>query len=100
MTTTRKAACAALIAAVALACGSAQITLGAQSKSFAWKVTGGQGSLYLVGSVHLLSKDFYPLNPVLENAYKDSDILVEEVDISEMTGTGAQLSMLTRGMQP
>ena len=101
MTRARKAAaCAVVIAAAALACGYAQTTLSAQNKSFAWKVTGGQSALYLVGSVHLLSKDFYPLNAALENAYKDSDILVEEVDISEMTGTGAQLSMLTRGMQP
>jgi len=36
----------------------------------------------------------------LEKAYTDSDLLVEEVDIADMTGPGTQLSMLTRGMQP
>lgn len=72
----------------------------AQARSFAWKVTGRPGTIYLVGSVHLLTKDFYPLNAALENAYKDSDLLVEEVDIAEMTGAGSQFAMLARGMQP
>lgn len=72
----------------------------AQGHVFGWKVSKGQGTIYVVGSVHLLSKDFYPLHPALEAAYADSDYLVEEVDIGEMSGTGSQLTMLTRGMQP
>ena len=72
----------------------------AQARTFGWKITKGQGVIYVVGSVHLLSKDFYPLHQALEAAYQDSDYLVEEVDIGEMTGTGSQLTMLTRGMQP
>jgi uncharacterized protein YbaP (TraB family) len=72
----------------------------AQTRNFGWKVTGNQNVIYLVGSVHLLTKNFYPLNPALEKAYKESDLLVEEIDIAEMTGTGSQLSVLTRGLQP
>jgi len=72
----------------------------AQTRSFGWKVTSPRNVLYLVGSVHLLTKEFYPLNPLLEKAYQDSDLLVEEVDIAELSGAGAQLSMITRGMQP
>jgi hypothetical protein len=87
-------------ALVAIALVAATHAPAAQARSFAWKVTGRQGAIYLVGSVHLLTKDFYPLNPALETAYKDSDLLVEEIDIGEMTGTGSQLAMLTRGMQP
>jgi uncharacterized protein len=74
--------------------------LHAQTRAFGWKVTGNTNTIYLIGSVHLLTKDFYPLNPALEKAYTDSDLLVEEVDIAEMSGAGSQLSMLTRGMQP
>ena len=77
-----------------------QAVSAAPGRAFAWKVTGGQGAIYLVGSVHLLSKDFYPLNPSLETAYKDTDLLVEEIDLGEMDGAGAQLTMLTRGIQP
>ena len=56
--------------------------------------------MYLVGSVHLLTKDFYPLDPVLETAYKDSTLLVEEVDMGEMLAPDAQMTLLTRGMLP
>lgn len=89
---------AAAVAAVCVV--AAQHAPAAQARTFGWKVSSGQGAIYLIGSVHLLSKDFYPLQPALENAYKDADLLVEEVDISDMLGPGAQLSILTRGMQP
>ncbi len=85
---------------VAAALVLASLPVAAQARNFGWKVTGPQGVIYLVGSVHLLTKDFYPLNPALEQAYKESNLLVEEVDIGEMSGVGSQLSVLTRGMQP
>jgi uncharacterized protein len=72
----------------------------AQTRNFAWRVTGRDGAIYLVGSVHLLTKDFYPLHAALESAYQGSDLLVEEVDIADMTGPGAQMAMLQKGMQP
>jgi uncharacterized protein YbaP (TraB family) len=72
----------------------------AQAKTFVWKATGKGGVVYLVGSVHVLSKDFYPLNPVLDAAYKDADLLVEEVDMAEMLDPTAQMGFLTRGMLP
>jgi len=72
----------------------------AQAKTFIWKATGKGGVVYLVGSVHVLSKDFYPLNPVLDAAYKDVDLLVEEVDMAEMLDPIAQMGFLTRGMLP
>ncbi|HEV3057230.1 MAG TPA: TraB/GumN family protein [Vicinamibacterales bacterium] len=92
----RLTAVATLVAVAAVA----RLDLAAQSRNFGWKVTSPRGAIYVVGSVHLLTKDFYPLNPALEKAYTDSDLLVEEVDIADMTGPGTQLSMLTRGMQP
>ena len=76
------------------------IAAAAQAKSFAWKVTGKSGVVYVVGSVHLLSNDFYPLQPPLEAAYKDSDLLVEEVDMAELTDPTSQLSLLGRAMLP
>jgi uncharacterized protein YbaP (TraB family) len=72
----------------------------AQAKTFAWKATGKGGTIYLMGSIHMMSESFYPLNPALEAAFKDSDLLVEEVDLAEMLDPMAQMSMLTRGMLP
>jgi uncharacterized protein YbaP (TraB family) len=76
------------------------VAAAAQAKSFAWKVTGKSGIVYLVGSVHLLSNDFYPLQPALDAAYKDSDLLVEEVDMAELTDPSAQLALLGKAMLP
>ncbi len=72
----------------------------APARNFLWKATSKSGgTLYLVGSVHLLSQDSYPLSPALENAFKESDLLVEEADLGEM-GANAQLMFLSRGMLP
>ena len=55
-----------LAVAVALAISVASAGPRSAANSFLWKATKGQGSLYLVGSVHLLTKDYYPLSPALD----------------------------------
>jgi uncharacterized protein YbaP (TraB family) len=73
----------------------------AEAKVFGWKATGQNGGVvYLVGSIHVLTPDFYPLNPALDAAFKDADLLVEEVDMAEMLDPAAQLKILSRGMLP
>lgn len=49
-------------------------------KHFLWKVSSDTNTVYVMGSLHLLTKDHYPLPDALENAYQDSDVLVFEVD--------------------
>lgn len=85
---------------IAIATSVAWLHVDAAAGNFLWKATKNQNSIYLLGSVHLLTKDFYPLNPALENAYKDSDLLVEEIDLGETMGTDAQMAMLVGGMLP
>lgn len=72
----------------------------AASPSFLWKLSGRQGVVYLVGSVHLLTKDYYPLSPAMDAAFKDSDLLVEEADLGQLLSATSQFEMLTRGMLP
>ena len=86
-----------LALAVALA-ALAPLQAAAPTRNFLWKATGKQGVVYLVGSVHLLTKDFYPLSPALDVAYKASDLLVEEVDLGDLLSTGTQMQMLSRGL--
>jgi uncharacterized protein len=92
---------AALLAVVAAALPQ-EAALRAQppTRNFIWKVSGRSGVLYLVGSIHLLTKDYYPLSPALETAYNDSDLLVEEADLGEVEAPNAQLALLTRGLLP
>jgi len=97
-----RAALRAIVAAVvaSVAAGVMSTHPLAQSRAFAWKATRGQGAVYLVGSVHMLTNDFYPLAPALDEAFKDSDILVEEADLNEMLSPTTQFSMLSKGMLP
>ena len=86
--------------AVALSLALLATAQAAGAKTFAWRATGKGGTIYLMGSIHMMSESFYPLNPALEGAFKDSDLLVEEVDMAEMLDPTAQMSVLTRGMLP
>jgi len=72
----------------------------AQTRALAWKASRGAAVVYLVGSVHMLTQDFYPLAPALDAAFKDSDLLVEEADLAEMLSPNTQFSMLSKGMLP
>jgi uncharacterized protein YbaP (TraB family) len=72
----------------------------AATRNFLWKATSRTGFIYLVGSLHLLTSDYYPLSPALDQAFNDSDLLVEELDLSEASAPGAQFQFLTRGMLP
>jgi len=86
--------------AAALAFALLATAQAAQATTFAWKATGRGGTIYLIGSIHVMSDSFYPLNPALEAAFKDADLLVEEVDLAEMLDPTAQLGILSRGMLP
>jgi uncharacterized protein len=79
---------------------TAAIQVESADKNFLWKATKGNGSLFLLGSVHLLTKDYYPLDPALEAAYRSSDLLIEEIDLAEMMATENQMQMLMTGMLP
>jgi uncharacterized protein YbaP (TraB family) len=97
---TRRLAVAVLAAAAFAASALVAAPAGAAGKSFIWKASKGSAAIYLVGSVHVLSQDYYPLNAVLEDAFKDSNLLVEEVDFGEMMNPISQMTLLQRGMLP
>jgi hypothetical protein len=98
----QRAALRTLVAAIAAAVGVGALSTHplAETRAFAWKATRAQGAVYLVGSVHMLTSDFYPLAPALDAAFKDSDLLVEEADLNEMLSPNTQFSMLSKGMLP
>jgi uncharacterized protein YbaP (TraB family) len=77
------------------------LRLEAATRNFMWRATSPSNRVvYLVGSVHLLTADYYPLDPAFEEAFKSSDVLVEELDMKEMLGANSQMEMLARGMLP
>lgn len=73
----------------------------AAAPSFLWKATAPRGgTVYIAGSIHLLSSQYYPLSAAFEDAFAASDLLVEELDMAEMLAPESQMQMLTRGMMP
>jgi uncharacterized protein YbaP (TraB family) len=94
--------CPALTVLLLLALASAAVRAqpAGPAKSLLWKVSSREGMVYLVGSVHLLTKDYYPLNPALDAAFSDSDLLVEELDLGEMQSATSRTSLLARSQLP
>ena len=68
-------------------------------KHFLWKVEGPKGGVvYLLGSMHVLTPDFYPLAPEIQKAFAASTTLVEEVDIDEMSDPMQMMGALAKAM--
>ncbi len=87
----------ATIAAVVLASGVAS-TQGSK-KHFLWKVEGpGTAVAYLLGSLHMLTPEFYPLSPEINKAFSASKTLVEEVDFDEMNDPAQMMNALGKAM--
>jgi uncharacterized protein YbaP (TraB family) len=89
------------ISAAALVAFALAAHLHAAAPNFLWRASGkGAGVVYLVGSVHMLSESYYPLDPVFDQAFKEADLLVEEVDLEELLAPATQLSILMRSRLP
>lgn len=68
------------------------------ARSMLWSVRGGDGPpTYLAGSVHVLSKEYYPLSDVWNRAFEASSVLIEEVDLAEMEDPAVAMGLLSRG---
>ncbi|MCB1076559.1 MAG: TraB/GumN family protein [Verrucomicrobiae bacterium] len=65
-----------------------------------WKVSDGDSTLYLAGSVHLLREEDHPVSPAYDQAYSDSDELIFEVDMGEMTSPEGIQKMQQLGLFP
>lgn len=72
----------------------------ADGKHFLWSVSKGRERLYLAGSVHVLRPSDYPLPAVMEETFRDSAGLVEELDLTQFDPEDAQLQMRQLGAYP
>jgi uncharacterized protein len=58
---------------------------GADRKNFLWKVQSDTTTVYLLGSVHFMKKEIYPLNRKIEEAFEKSDLLVVEANVNDVS---------------
>jgi uncharacterized protein YbaP (TraB family) len=72
----------------------------AQARSILWQVRSGENTLYLLGSMHVLKKDSYPLPPIMEEIYAASNVIVFETDMDEMDTPAMQQKIVSYGRLP
>lgn len=69
-------------------------------KSCLWSIQTRTNTVYLLGSLHLLNRDAYPLATAIEKAYTDSQQLIFETDIAAVNDPRIQTKMLELGLYP
>jgi uncharacterized protein YbaP (TraB family) len=62
----------------------------AAGKKSLWKVASKGNVVYLLGSIHYLKPKNYPLDPVIEAAFKDSKRVMFEIDLDDAKGEQTQ----------
>jgi uncharacterized protein len=87
-----------LAAILALVVSAAPVFAQQSGSHFLWKVEGEGGSAYLLGSLHVLTADFYPLSATINKAFTESKTLVEEVDIDETNDPMLMMAALSKAM--
>src|SRR6266571_4418326 len=70
------------------------------TKHSLWKVQGKENAVYLLGSIHLLKKEDYPLPAPLEAVFSDSKIAVFETDIAGMENPELVMKLTAKGQLP
>jgi len=67
-------------------------------KSFLWELEGAAGKSYLLGSVHFLKKEHYPLKAVIEKGFEQTDVLAVEADLSGENMMKQAMIIMQKGM--
>jgi uncharacterized protein len=70
------------------------------SKTCLWAIPAEGGGVFLLGSIHFMRADDYPLPPAMDAAYAACRIVVFETDIGLMQDPHVQTRMLELGMLP
>ena len=76
------------------------LALSIQAESCLWKATSTNGTVYLQGSIHLLTAADYPLDPAIEAAYAKSDTLIFETDMKAMLAPETQQLIMEKAILP
>lgn len=91
-----RVACFIIFLAVGLC--HAQENRGTGNKNCLWSVKSNNNTVYLLGSIHFLKAENYPLNEALEKAFYDSQVLVLETDIEAMSLPSTQKMVLEKAV--
>jgi len=86
----------------ALALSLAWLAMGhaidAQEKTFLWRVSNDEHSIYLLGSIHYLKRENFPLHKAILDAFDASKSLVLEIDLNRVSPQAAQRVTLEKAI--
>jgi len=74
--------------------------LAAQEKNFLWKAQGGNNTVYILGSIHLLKRDSAALKPIVQEVFSKSKRLVLEIDLVNEGPEKFQQLLAQKGLNP
>jgi uncharacterized protein len=87
-----------LILAVSLAWLAIGHGIDAQEKTFLWEVSKDNHSIYLLGSIHYLRKENFPLHKSIIDAFDASKRIVLEIDLNRISPGVAQKVTLDKAV--
>ena len=76
-------------------------TLSLEAKSLLYKMSSNDSTIYILGSIHLAKPELYPLDKEITKAYKESEVLVVELDPSSVESMNTiQQVIISAGRYP
>ena len=69
-----------------------------EEKHCLWRIESQQNTVYLLGSIHMLREEHYPLSPVFDEVFRQVDIVVFETDLDSMNDPKIQGLIMQQGM--
>lgn len=76
------------------------VPLQLSAESSVWKVSDGRSEFFIGGTIHVLSRQDYPLPEAFEQAYQQSEIVVLETDLAAMAQPDIQQQLLQKLLYP
>lgn len=91
-----------LLLALSLICpaDAQEVRTNSSPRHSLWKIAGTNNAVYLLGSVHVLKEDNYPLPAPIETAYSNAQIVVFEADVAKMEDPEVQMKVMTKAQLP
>jgi hypothetical protein len=63
-----------------------------------WRIDGAANTVYLLGSIHLLRTEDYPLPHAIDEAYDDAEVVVMELDMDDLDPAYTQAAFNRAGV--
>jgi len=86
------------LAGVVLLLATSVAAIADQSPLPMWQIDGENNRIYLLGSVHLLREQDYPIPAAIQTAYDNADTLIMELDMDDLDPIATQALIRNLGM--